>query len=77
METQDPTELVLLAAGGNPDKGLPAVAELRRLVDEWERAQVDRARDAGWNWAEIARLLGRHRQSVHREYAAATRDAAP
>ena len=28
----------------------------------------------GWNWAEIAKRLGRHRQAVHREYARRNRE---
>ena len=69
MDTQSAAELVTQAAAGPPDKGLAAVAKLRKLVDEWEAAQVRKAREAGWSWAEIARVLDRHRQAVHREYA--------
>lgn len=56
-----------------PHAGLAAVRELRRLLAIWEREHVDRARHDGWGWAEIARVLGRHRQSVHRQYAATDR----
>lgn len=68
-EIVDPRSLVTCALEGPPDMGLAAVARLRSLVDDWERSQVERARALGWNWAEIARILGRHRQAVHREYA--------
>lgn len=65
----DPTELVGAAMGADAGQGLDAIRQLRPLLDVWERDQVLRARDAGWNWAEIAKRLGRHRQAVHREYA--------
>ena len=65
----DPVELVRDATGPEAGRALEAIRELRPLIDEWERDQVHRARDAGWNWAEIAKRLGRHRQAVHREYA--------
>lgn len=69
----DAEGLVRAAMGGDPALGLEAVARLRPLVDALEDFQVARARDAGWNWAEIAKKLGRHRQAVHREYAARSR----
>jgi hypothetical protein len=65
----DAVGLIQAAAGPDPDEGLAAVARLRPLLDRWEEAQVARAREAGWNWAEIAKRLGRHRQAVHREFA--------
>ena len=43
--------------------------QLRALVDEWEEVQVRSARERGFRWSEIGRLLGRHRQAVHREFA--------
>jgi hypothetical protein len=65
----DPLQLVRQAAGSEAGTGLEAIRQLRPLLDEWERHQVEQARAAGWNWAEIAKRLGRHRQAVHREYA--------
>ncbi|HET6810338.1 MAG TPA: helix-turn-helix domain-containing protein [Acidimicrobiales bacterium] len=65
----DPLALVRQATGSDAGTGLEAIRQLRPLLDEWERQQVERARAAGWNWAEIAKRLGRHRQAVHREYA--------
>ena len=64
----DAAELVPAAMGADVRVALDAIRRLRPLLDEWERAQVHRARDAGWNWADIAKELGRHRQAVHREY---------
>ncbi|MGH9103972.1 MAG: helix-turn-helix domain-containing protein [Acidimicrobiales bacterium] len=63
------TDLVARASEGPPQAGLAAVAQLRELVDRWEEDHVRSARREGWAWAEIARVLGRHRQAVHREYA--------
>ena len=65
----DPVQLVRQATGPEAGTGLEAIRQLRPLLDQWERLQVDRARQEGWNWAEIAKRLGRHRQAVHREYA--------
>ena len=64
----EPTDLVRAATGEEPGAALDAIKVLRPLIDTWERRQVDRARSIGWNWADIARRLGRHRQAVHREY---------
>lgn len=70
---EEALELLRGALGDDPTPGLEAVARLRPLLDAWEEEQVYRARDEGWNWAEIAKQLGRHRQAVHREYARRTR----
>jgi ActR/RegA family two-component response regulator len=67
-------ELVQAALAEDPAAGLEAVARLRPLLDTWEDLQVEQARSGGWNWAEIAKRLGRHRQAVHREYARRNRD---
>lgn len=53
----------------DPAVGLQAVAALRKLVEEMERLQVDRARDMGWIWEEIAAALGVTKQSVHEKHA--------
>ncbi|MCU1401235.1 MAG: hypothetical protein JWN62_4344 [Acidimicrobiales bacterium] len=49
-----------------------ALIALHRLVDDelpWiEQRVVALARRDGWNWATIARLLGRSRQSVHERF---------
>ena len=71
---EEALELVRAALGDDPEAGLAAVAKLRPLMDAWEDHQVEQARTVGWNWAEIAKRLGRHRQAVHREYARRTRD---
>lgn len=51
-----------------PEVGLRAVAALRRLLEELESAHVHRARDQGWSWEAIARVLGVTRQSVHKKH---------
>ncbi|HSL56457.1 MAG TPA: sigma factor-like helix-turn-helix DNA-binding protein [Acidimicrobiales bacterium] len=63
------TDIVRAAAVGGPHEGLAAVRWLLRALPEWERAQVEAARVDGWSWAEIARVLGRAKQPVHRRYA--------
>jgi len=65
------TEAVSLAAAAgdqDPRKGLRAVAALRKLVDQLERAQVRAARAQGWSWAEIAKELGVTRQAAFKKH---------
>jgi hypothetical protein len=52
----------------DPAVGLRAVASLRRLAEQLESLQVDRARDLGWSWAQIAAELGVSRQAVHQKH---------
>jgi DNA-directed RNA polymerase specialized sigma24 family protein len=63
-------ELTEQVASKDPEVGLAAVAALRRLLTDVERLQVDNARSLGWSWAEIARVLGVTRQSVHEKHRA-------
>ena len=50
-----------------------ALIACRRLADDElgsiERRAVQRARQSGWTWARIGRLLGRTRQSVRARFA--------
>ncbi len=65
-------EAVTLAAAASdqdPAIGLRAVAALRKLVDQLERAQVRSARTEGWSWAEIAKELGVTRQAAYKKHA--------
>ena len=55
-------------ASGDPAVGLRAVASLRRLAEQLESLQVDRARDLGWSWAQIAAALGVSKQAVHQKH---------
>src|SRR2546426_290739 len=56
------------AAGNDPDAGLRAVAALRALAERLELLQVQRARELGWSWQDIASRLGVTKQGVHRKY---------
>ena len=66
----DNEAVALAAAAGarDPRTGLRAVAALRKLVDQLERAQVRSARAQGWSWAEIARELGVTRQAAFKKH---------
>jgi len=56
------------ASSPEPAVGLRAVRALRELAERLEELQVTSARDQGWTWQEIARLLGVSRQAVHKKY---------
>ena len=60
--------LVDSAAGDDPRAGLRAVRSLRELADRLERLQVQRARELGWSWQEVADALGVSRQAVHKKH---------
>jgi DNA-directed RNA polymerase specialized sigma24 family protein len=61
------------AASADPALGLRSVAALRRLADRLEDLQVDRARERGWSWAEIAAALGVSKQAVHKKHGSGRR----
>ncbi len=50
------SDLATAASASDPRVGLRAVRALRRLLEELERAQVRRARQQGWSWAEIGEV---------------------
>ena len=52
-----------------PADGLAAVVALRRLADDLELAEVERALAEGWTWSQVAEALGVTRQAVHKKYA--------
>lgn len=56
-------------ASKDPEVGLRAVSALRSLLEQIERLHVDNARDAGWSWADVARVMGVSKQSVHEKHA--------
>ena len=62
------TEAVGDSTSRDPAIGLRAVAALRRLVEQLEDLQVERARTLGWSWAEIAEALGVSKQAVHKKH---------
>ncbi|MFB9183544.1 helix-turn-helix domain-containing protein [Dactylosporangium sucinum] len=61
-------DLQRVALGTAPDVALPAVARLRRLLEQLEAEHVAAARRAGWSWQDIALRLGVTKQTVHRKY---------
>lgn len=62
------TTLAAAAGDQDPHVGLVAVTALRKLVDQLERAQVQRAREQGWSWERIANDLGVTRQATYKKY---------
>ncbi|GAB3160631.1 sigma factor-like helix-turn-helix DNA-binding protein [Myceligenerans halotolerans] len=62
------SSLTASATGDDPRAGLRAVRSLRELADRLEILQVERARDLGWSWQEIADALGVSRQAVHKKH---------
>lgn len=54
--------------GDDPQAGLRGVVALRALADQLEFLHVQRARERGWSWQEIASALGISRQAVHKKY---------
>ena len=76
MYVDDMNDVVDLASevgSQDPAVGLRAVAALRRLLETVESLHVERARQAGWSWQEIAAVLGVSKQAVHRKHAAGRR----
>jgi hypothetical protein len=53
----------------DPADGLAAVVALRRLADDLEAAEVERALEKGWTWSQVAEALGVTRQAVHKKHA--------
>ncbi len=56
------------AGASEPAEGLRAVRALRALADRLEALHVQRAREMGWSWQEIASELTVSRQAVHKKY---------
>ena len=54
--------------GDDPAAGLRGVVALRALSDRLEFLHVQRARERGWSWQEIAAALSISRQAVHKKY---------
>jgi hypothetical protein len=61
----------------DPADGLAAAVALRRLADQMEDAEVERALRDGWTWAQVAEALGVTRQAVHKKHARRLRDVQP
>jgi hypothetical protein len=62
-------EIAQMGAATDPADGLAAVVALRRLADQLEDAEVERAMRAGWGWPSVAEALGVTRQAVHKKHA--------
>jgi hypothetical protein len=60
--------LVAGATGDDPQQGLRAVRALRELAERLEVLQVQRARDLGWSWEQIAAELGVSKQAAHKKH---------
>ena len=67
-DSMDLTAIARAASDVEPATGLRAVVALRRLTDELERQQVQRARAAGWSWQQIGDALGISRQAAHKKH---------
>jgi hypothetical protein len=65
----DVAELVQAAESSDVRVGLRAAVALRRLAERLEELQVERARQQGWSWQQIADVLAVTRQAVHKRYA--------
>ena len=68
MTGDEAVALASAAGDTDPRTGLRAVAALRKLVDQLERAQVRSAREQGWSWAKIAAELGVTRQAAFKKH---------
>jgi DNA-directed RNA polymerase specialized sigma24 family protein len=65
----DVAELMQAAESADVRVGLRAAVALRRLAERLEELQVERARQQGWSWQQIADVLEVTRQAVHKRYA--------
>ena len=61
--------LALRAVGSPPPWGLDAAHELRILAGHLLHQRIMDARERGWSWGRIARVLGISRQALHRREA--------
>ena len=52
----------------NPAAALAAIPQLRRLLDRLEHEHVIALRQQGYNWADIAHILGITRQSARERF---------
>ena len=52
----------------DPEVVFRAVVAMRRLAQQLEESNVEKARRLGWSWEQIGDALGVSRQSVHKKY---------
>jgi hypothetical protein len=62
-----------IAFDDDPYLGLLGVGAMRDTAEVLEEHHVDRARAAGWTWAEIGAVLEVSPQAVHKKHAARLR----
>jgi hypothetical protein len=55
-------------AHDHPAVALAAIPHLRRLLDRLEHEHVIALRQQGYNWADIARILGITRQAARERF---------
>ena len=60
--------MIDVTSSEDPADGLAAVVALRRLAEQLEAAEVERAMRDGWSWPEVAEALGVTRQAVHKKH---------
>lgn len=63
-----PAEVAAQTTSDDPEVGLRGVTALRTLLEVVEELQVQRARELGWSWQQIADLLGVSKQAVHQKH---------
>lgn len=69
-------DLASAAGSEDPAVGLRAVASLRRLAEQLESLHVDRARELGWSWSQIAAELGVSKQAIHQKHGGRSQSSA-
>jgi DNA-directed RNA polymerase specialized sigma24 family protein len=63
-----PADVVAQTSSKDPAVALRGVASLRTLLEAVEELQVQRARELGWSWQQIAEVLGVSKQAVHQKH---------
>lgn len=64
----EPADVIGQTGSDDPEVGLRGVASLRALLEAVEELQVQRARELGWSWQQIAEPLGVSEQAVHQKH---------
>ena len=64
----EPARVVKMCYSDDPMEALHGVRILRTIVDHQEFDVVNRAREQGWSWSDIAETLGQSKQNVWRKH---------